>query len=248
MRGFLSALGLIAALLIGQANAQFFNPALYFPSPAGGGGTCCTLVNKGYGEDTSGSAVANISIASAINVTAGNLLVVGCRNGTTTNNPTSVTDTAGNTFTLITGANPGAAGRLTVFYAKNVTGNASDIPRCNYSPSEAYQSVSVIQYSGASTTAPLDTSATGTNGAGTSVVSGTFTTATAKEVLVANCTAGALNIVFGSGAGYTVETTSQMSATADDIVTATQSGVTATCSDTTATSHNDWAIVVATFK
>lgn len=233
-------LAALLALLTGAWLAQV-------PAGGGGGGGCCTLVNHISGVS------ANSPSAATLSVTGGNLLVVGAEHDGPTANSISCSDTAGNTFTAAKTASGfdsgGATGVVTIFYAKNVTGNASDTVSCSDSAGASVARAIIIhQYSGASTTAPLDATANGFNFGGTSVTSGSFSTVTAKEALVVmtgfttatgTCSAGT--------AGYSqidLDANSRL-CSLQDLVTTTQSAVTATTNWST---NGNFATVVGTFQ
>lgn len=155
---------------------------LYIPAHAQ-----TSLVNQASGGDQS-TTVHSSFPASALNVSAGNLLVVTVRWFPTPPTITSVTDTAGNTFTsIVTNTTCAFAGAVQMFYAKNTIANAADIVTANFSAATAtYISIVVRQWSGFSTTAPLDTSAQSSVaacGTGTHALTGTFTTNLANELI-----------------------------------------------------------------
>jgi len=147
---------------------------------------------------TSGSADAsatNLS-ATAANHTTGNLLVVGVAwsNNTNANVPT---DTALNTY-VSTGfkANNGTGDHAEIFYAKNITGNASNVVRANFSGNSTFRRLIVHQYSGADTAAPFTAGEGGKGDAttATSHVSASWTTAVPDEVIFG---------FIGAGSGFT---------------------------------------------
>jgi len=109
-----------------------------------------TLVNT-----TTGSAATSNSVAcTAFATTSDNLIVVGVRS---TGTISSVSDTAGNTYTAVAASTFVAAiGNLRVFYAKNITGNASNVITVTLSGGD-FTGIVAHQYSGLHTTSPLDT-------------------------------------------------------------------------------------------
>lgn len=147
---------------------------------------------------TSGSADTGASnlAATAANHTTGNLIVVGVAwsNNTTANVPT---DTAGNTYvTTNFKANNSTTDHVEIFYAKNITGNASNVVQANFSGSSTFRRIIVHQYSGADTTAPFTTGEGGKGDAtsSTSHVTASWTTALADEVIFG---------FIGAGSGFT---------------------------------------------
>lgn len=215
-----------------------------------------TLVNTANGADMSGSLLPSITTNSFVSG-AGNLLVAIVRQNLNTIPPSSVTDAAGDTFTQITSASMSASNLLTIWYAKNILGSlgvSSEIVTANWGQPHSFVSIMTLQYSGCDTTAPLDISATGTAGSGTTVTSGVFTTSFPNEVIVA---AASQNLVTqGLTAGLIGGTLSTMevldrpagtsvSGAEDLIVNTIRTGITASMSGNTAVT---WEMVVATFK
>src|SRR5437016_2286642 len=86
-------------------------------------GAISIVQSAANGTSTSGTTLAT----SAISTTTGNLLAVGVY--TVTGSTTStITDTAGNTFTALTQAfSVSSIYYMQWFYAKNITGNSSDV-------------------------------------------------------------------------------------------------------------------------
>ena len=145
--------------------------------------------------------------APATNHTAGNLLVVfvSSKNGDGTD-VTAIEDTAGNTYTRITGIVSRYAGwsECEMWYAKNITGNANNIVTVTFNASYINRGIQVLQYSGCDPTAPLDQSAVGEDFTATPATAN-ITTTQADEVLVA---ADSLYTVktHTAGANYTIRT------------------------------------------
>ncbi len=149
--------------------------------------------------------VGTTASCTAINTTTHNLLVVGVR----TNNSTlasGVSDTI-NTFTPIV-ASQGLSGTAEsgLWYAKDITGNATDTITATFTASNA-TAIACWEIAGASTSAPLDTSAYGNNGGigSTTVTSASFSTANANEIVVALASAGAINETLTAQSGYTLD-------------------------------------------
>src|SRR5438132_6885497 len=181
-----------------------------------------TLVNTASGFDDSGAKTTTIA-ATAANHTAGNLLVVIGRGGNRAATMT-VSDTAGNTFTQIATGLQGGMQRLSIFYAKNITGNASNVVTVTYSGIEDFRHVHVLQYSGLDKVSPLDTNASGGGASGGTLTSGNFTTANVNEVRVFAGNKFATGTSFTPGTGYVAElTTDGVEMTQDKIVSTIQS-------------------------
>ncbi len=149
------------------------------------------VVNTARGTDLSGSSYSSISTGS-ISHTSGNLIVVACRSyGVAT---TTVTDVAGNTYTALTRREDGSEA-FQWFYAKNITGSASNVVSCNFSTASSYVAVIAFQVSGASTTSPLQSETGALHSASTTWTSPTFSTT------------GAYSIVFFGASIYNVGVT-----------------------------------------
>ncbi len=197
----------------------------------GGGGGCCTLVSANYAEVADGSGTTSIATA-AFNAIAGNLIVVGCRNSFSGGMVVTVTDTALNTYTAITSASDSGNDLFSNFYAKNITGNAANVVTCHYDNNGQYISVQAVQYSGASTSAPLDTFSSGVQLPDvTSVTSDPFSTSAATAIAVCMGANGNTSNTYTAGAGYTLRgTNTGLSFTEDQQFTVTQTNVTCSVS------------------
>lgn len=184
--------------------------------------------------------------ATAASHTAGNLIVVGVAWSNTVN-VSSVTDTAGNSYTS-TGqkADHISSDFVEVFYAKNITGNASNVVTANFSANATFRRVMVHQYSGCDTTAPFTTGEGSTGvGTGTAVATSSWSTATADEVIVA-FTSGNNTATYTAGASFTRQLSSigTDSASEDRIVASTGSY---TASFSVSPSLT-WYVAAASFK
>lgn len=131
------------------------------------------------------------------NVTAGNLICGYVMWGWSGAQPTldSVTDSLGNTYTLLhnpTNATPGALKfAAAMFYAKNISGGA-DTVTATFSGSVSPRRIVIHEVSGADTTAPLDVSAMlaqSDPGTGTDAVTSGSVTTTASGDYIFGATA-----------------------------------------------------------
>jgi len=188
-----------------------------------------------------GSRLSLTSISTnAFSVTTGNLIVVGVRNdggGAVT----GVSDTAGNTYTQISAIVP-----YSLFYAKNITGNASNVITASFGAS-IFNAIDAVQYSGLDKTSPLDATATGTGSGSTTITSGTFSTSSADQIIVAGCQQSFVGASWTAESNYTkrVESYENITMIEDKIVSTTQSSITSSASSS---STVDKVILVATFK
>jgi len=162
--------------------------------------------------------------APAANHTTGNLLVVFVGMNSTSVTVSSIADTAGNTYTKVTSIKDSEINdTIECWYAKNITGNANNVVTATFSGSVGYRTITVDQYSGCDTSAPLDQYNTGA-GENTAPTTGNITTTLANEVLVAGVYLRAFKTIT-AGTNYTIRTltdpTYAYAASEDRIVSAT---------------------------
>ncbi len=150
------------------------------------------------------SALATLSAAFTSAQSAGNLNVVAIGWGSSTIGISSVTDTKGNSYTLAVGPTTmvGGGATTTIYYAKNIVAAAAgaNTVTVTFSSAVPFPDIRMAEYSGISTTNPLDVTATAT-GTSTLANSGSVTTTNANDLLV-----GSNWFVLGTtsaGAGYT---------------------------------------------
>ncbi len=181
--------------------------------------------------------IASTVSTDAISTTSGHLLYVFVRMGQSSDcsmESATITDTAMNSFTQIgTNVSDGAGSCSAVYYAKNITGNGSDVVQLAWTNSANYNCINVLEFSGLSASSPLDTTAASTRST-SSQISDAFTTGTANEVLVMGGQWRALVNTFTADTGYTIPSgatsTTGVSTVQYKIVSSTQSSVTATLS------------------
>jgi hypothetical protein len=179
--------------------------------------------------------------------TAGNTIIVAVWwVNNATNSLTSVTDTAGNSYTLIgTKLLNSVTGKYMQWaYVTNCLGNASNAVTANLNVS-ARITVIAVQYSGLATSSVLDQTASGKDEAGGSatLTSAAFTTTQADELILE--WGHAIGSVPTAGAGYTSRVATVRTRLAEQIVSTVQTGATAT---QTLGGADNWSILVATFK
>jgi hypothetical protein len=114
-----------------------------------------------------------------------NVVIVGWSNSTST--ITSVTDTAGNTYTLAVGPTTASnQASQSIYYARNIAaaaaGNAVTV---RFGTAAPFVDLRIAQYHGLDTAAPLDVTATGTANSGTTASTSSATTTAAVELVVA---------------------------------------------------------------
>jgi hypothetical protein len=177
--------------------------------------------------------------------TAGNLVVVAVlQNVDQVIN--SVTDTAGNTYSVaVSRFAGGAAGVFSIYYKENAAGiGTTNTITFAFAGDAGGGEIAVAEYSGVATSSSLDTTKTAT-GTTANPSSGSFTTAADNEVIFAfvGCVLATENYTAGSGYtavaqpdGYT-QSEEQLTNTAGAGKTATFTGGATT-----------WAVAVAAFK
>ena len=157
----------------------------------------------------------------------------------------SIADTARNIYTLATNSRvqvaSGVQVDLEIWYAKNITGNASNVVTVTWNKSTNSSGLVVLQYSGADTVNPFEGATTGAT-TGTSVTSNGFSPAASGNVDVA----GGWDAVQGTlaaGANYKVEAveSSSTALNGEDRLNAPAGAQTASISD----SGNAGNIVIA---
>jgi hypothetical protein len=196
-------------------------------------------VNFQVGGPGSGASVAT----SAGNHTAGNALkVIVSWEGSGT--LTSVTDTAGNTYTLKTERRQPAADAVQFAYAFNIAGHATNVVTANFTGTIDFSSIRVLQYSGMTTTDDFDVEAGG-NGSSTAATSGNATTTQADALLLNAAVNFGGGVTWSPTSPWVTEVTETSNCAVDErIVSATASYSAAQ----TPSASTDWAIAFAAFK
>ena len=134
----------------------------------------------------------------AFNAVSGNCIVAYISGDT----PTSVTDTAGNSYTQAV-AHQGAW-IMSAWVAKSITANASNVVTFNFAVSSPGSSLAALQYSGVDTTAPVDVTAEGSASATTSITSGAFVPTAGGETVVAFASPASGPPTWTQGTNYTI--------------------------------------------
>ena len=190
-------------------------------------------------------------ITCTLNVTTGNFVIVNLRcTQSSSVTISSVSDTAGNTWTVGSKLNIGTNTMIQSAYAYNVTGNASDVITVNYSSTAGFAQIWADQFSGIQTSStPFDSTATGTGG--TSVTSGTYSTVQNNELAYAIASAESASGSWTAGTGFTAAQAAPASQgvasfSEYQIYSSIQSGVTASVSGNTTGAAA--GLIVYTFK
>ncbi len=161
-----------------------------------------------------GGGTGSVATSFTSNVTSGNAIVVMTITGSaTTLDTTSVTDNQSNTYTQI-GTTQHTPGRnyLRVWYAKNVTGGSVTVTS-HQSGSATGVLMEMLEYSGLSTTAPADQSASAT-GNSTSPSGGSITPTNNNALVIsAFIDDNSDNVSITGTSGYTVEESDVLNST-----------------------------------
>ena len=210
-------------------------------------GSNIILVNQVSAGNSTGNSFSSIAAPSA-NHTAGNLLVVICRNGNYLDSQTAPTDTAGNQFVGLTPAMTPEVGVIQMWYAKNINGNTSNVVTCNFPSPDAFLTISVLQYSGADPNNPLDSQASARGSiAATSGVAPAVTSSRVGGLVVVGATVGAVGMTFSPGPGFTLRDSNIATFSGDEDKSITAPGPVIP-SMSWGPSSQPWAMVAAAFK
>jgi RHS repeat-associated protein len=144
-----------------------------------------------------------VSVSYASAQTAGDLNVVVVGWSDTTAQVTSVTDSAGNAYSLAVGP-LGVSGKLSqaIYYAKNIVASAANANTVTvvWSTTASAPDIRIAEYKGLDPSSPLDAVAQQTGNSATAN-SGSVTTTNAKDLLVGAATVA--QVLTGAGTGYT---------------------------------------------
>ena len=155
------------------------------------------------GSNSTSAAAATLTITTTVAVAAGEAILVAIANhNTAAVVPSSVTDSAGNTYTLITAPNSSAVSG-TLAYAINATALASGQTITITFPSTRNAAAVASRVSGIATASAFDQSATNTTGSGTAASVGPTGTTTQADELVVGLFAYSNTHTFTAGSGYT---------------------------------------------
>ena len=127
---------------------------------------------------TSSVAVAYPSAQTATDL---NVVIVGWNDTSAT--VQSVTDTAGNVYSLAVGPTSGTGLRQSIYYAKNIASSSNNTVTVTFNQGATKPDVRILEYSGADTSNPFDV-AVGVSGNGNVADSGFVNTNAANELVV----------------------------------------------------------------
>ena len=206
---------------------------------AASGGIALRKWNAGEG---SGAASLPVSFLSAN--TAGNLIIVFVRMSSTSQTVT-ITDSAGNSYVdAVSQAQTSDGHQVHIFYAKNIKAGANTVT-ATFSATNNHPWVAIYEYSGLSTTNPLDRTAHA-QGSSVSPNSGASPITTSANELVFAAAGFPSNYGGTATAGYTLQQqdTGTSRAATETTIVASTGAYTGTFTLSTST---NWSAVLATF-
>jgi hypothetical protein len=146
------------------------------------------------------------SVSASLANNSGDALIVACREGADQTSISSVTDTAGNNYTLVNKSSSTGNGGSedALFVAFNVPASTGNTVSCNFASNLNHvEGIIVEEFSGL--TGAIDGSVVSSNssGAATSLTSGNLTTTNASDLLVYEVNQRD-NVTFTAGPSYTI--------------------------------------------
>ena len=166
-----------------------------------------------------------------------NVVVVGWNDTAAT--VQSVTDSAGNNYSLAIGPTSGTALRQSIYYAANIASGSNTVT-VTFSQAAAYPDVRILEYQGVTT---LDVTA-GASGGSASASSGAATTTSANELIFGANTVFTGNATAGSGFTARIITSPNGDIAEDEVLTTAGSN----SATATLTSSGPWVMQMVTFS
>jgi hypothetical protein len=210
-------------------------------------------LTNGYTYTSSGGGISFVQVSSGVqssnslvSVTYGNAQTAGDLNivvvgwGDNTSTISSVTDSLGNSYSRGVGPTSTSGLQQSIYYAKNIAGGNNTVT-VTFNQAAAYPDVRILEYSGLSTSSPLDVTAAAV-GSGSSASSGSATTTSGNELIFGAGTSD--NFFSGAGSGFTKRIINLYGNIAEDKVVSSIGGYAATAIN----SSGGWVMQMATFK
>jgi hypothetical protein len=208
-----------AAHAAGAVNVVVTNPDTQSGTLVNGY-TYTTSVAIGFAQVAASTPVsaAQVTVAYPGAQTIGNLNVVVVGWNDTTSTVQSLTDSAGNAYSLAIGPTSGTGLRQSIYYAANIKGGSNTVT-VTFNQTALYPDIRILEYQGVSA---VDVTAGASGNSGTAN-SGPATTTTANELIFGAATVG--TAVTGAGSGFTsrIITSSDGDNAEDRVVTTTGS-------------------------
>ncbi|MGH9545849.1 MAG: beta strand repeat-containing protein [Terriglobales bacterium] len=203
-------------------------------------GTGISFVQLNSAQPTSPAATADVTYALAQTAGNLNLVIIGWADATA--QVQSVTDSAGNTYTLAFAPTVGTGLSQAIYYAKDIAAAASNTVTITFDVAAQSPDVRVLEYSGVDTITPLD-SGGGSAGTGTALDSGPITTSKAGDLIVGAALAG--DAVSAAGLAFTTVNITSLGDAVEHLVGAAAGDIDATA---TQASDTNWVMQAMAFQ
>ena len=187
-----------------DCNASFLNGAKFKPLPniTAGTGPGTPQFVQGNGGAGDVNIVTTFQVSFNLPNIPGNAIIVsgGFNSCSDTSPPSSVTDSAGNTYNLVRGPDcDGTAYLIKTWVACNIKSAASNTVTLNMTGGERYPDLVIHEYSGLAAGCPTDGSSAAYASSGTTVTSGPFTTTAGGDLLYGFAVGETNNLTAGAG-------------------------------------------------
>lgn len=197
---------------VSSGNPQYYSQsfqssaALLAPVPK------IALVQQATGENNNAS-VSSVNASYAVANATGSLLIAVTSNVGTAATAVSLSDTAGNSWTMVASTSYPAYNQKTVIYAASNSKNSTNTVTAQFGTSVNYPTLFLYEYRGAATSSPFDVSATQNITSTSSPSSGLASPSSGAELLFSVMYSNPATEIPAAGTGFTLETTSSVSAT-----------------------------------
>jgi hypothetical protein len=205
-------------------------------------------IGRVQSNSVAGSGVSSLSASFPSANTAGNLIVAFVRMSTTSQT-VSLSDTAGNLYnTAATQAQSSDGSQIQLLYAANIKGGANTVTAA-FSSTNNHPFLAIYEYSGLSSSSPLDKTAAAQGSSSTPNSGSTAATASADELVFAGLGLPvSSSATVSPGSGFTLEQQDAIAnssrAATEDLLATASGNYTGTFA---LTASANWSAVVATF-
>lgn len=188
-----------------------------------------SVVHTAQNQNSSTASTLRVPSSGGMATTIGNTLAVWVRIGGVGMTVSTITDTAGNTFTPCTAYTMTSNHQGQWWYARNITGNAANALTITFSIPKSFNAADVLEIAGSDSAGPLDVCNVGQAFATTtSLQTPTFSTVFPDEIILVGATFDAVSVTATAGAGYTlqIQDVNKTSAVESQVVSSAQTNVT----------------------
>jgi hypothetical protein len=231
-----SAAGLASVVVRNTSGIAGTLPGGYTYAP--GVGVSFVQVNSAHPASPAATAAVDYPLSQTAGNT--NVAIVGWADSKST--VQSVTDSAGNTYTLALAPTVGTGISQAIYYAKNIQAATANTVTVVFNMPAHSPDVRVLEYSGLDTMNPLDAAA-GNFGTGTALDSGPIVTSTAGDLVIGGSTLD--GIVAITGPAFTAVATTPNGISVEHLVGAAAGSLHATA---TQDSNGNWVMQGVAFK